>query len=152
VRRIDDGRSTIDDLEGAADRCAAFDHRSTFINHRFSGLDLMATLLAGTAAGGASAVVGFLDFATWFGHGSSFEVNGFRYGKTGKLGRLGFAVVRLPLAERAGRDHAVYQLLPPAGSRSNARRQALHLLVNGDSGAHSRFNSDGKTLATFYSN
>ncbi len=29
----------------------------------------MSAVLAGAAAGGATAVVGFLHFATWFGHG-----------------------------------------------------------------------------------
>jgi hypothetical protein len=35
------------------------------------GFDLVALILAWPAAGGAAAVVGFLDFATGFGHEGS---------------------------------------------------------------------------------
>jgi hypothetical protein len=36
----------------------------------------MAALLARTAARGAGAVIGFLDFATWLGHDELLETNG----------------------------------------------------------------------------
>ena len=39
------------------------------------GLHHVAALLAGTAARGAGAVIGFLDFATWLGHDKLLEAD-----------------------------------------------------------------------------
>jgi hypothetical protein len=41
-----------------------------------SGLDAVPALLSLLAVGGTFAVVGFLDFATWFGHGILWGTRG----------------------------------------------------------------------------
>ena len=46
------------------------------------GFHLLSAVLAGTATSGALAVVGFLDFATRFGHGGLLSIGGFRFAES----------------------------------------------------------------------
>jgi hypothetical protein len=94
---------------------------------RRSGLDQMSAVLAGTAAGGATAVVGFLHFATGFGHGGlqclaksqqvfnvCFALSDPSVYQAGRL--LGSGIELLPTGEFIGSRRVIIQ----SGSRAPA--------------------------------